>query len=105
MRPQLGRFRKQTEYVVWGSKGNMPLQCLAQDLSGVIREPVRKAAKLHMTGKPTPLMRQLGRICEEDGKISRSIRRLRHYAGGGAAAELPLGVRRNDRPAHPGSAR
>ncbi|WP_454261490.1 DNA-methyltransferase [Pseudoxanthomonas mexicana] len=77
VRPQLGRFRNQAEYVVWGSKGNMPLQRRAPVLPGVIREPVRKADKLHMTGKPTPLMRQLVRICEEGGRI------LDPFAGSG----------------------
>jgi site-specific DNA-methyltransferase (adenine-specific) len=77
VRPQLGRFRNQAEYVVWGSKGNMSLQRRAPVLPGVIREPVRKADKLHMTGKPTPLMRQLVRICEEGGRI------LDPFAGSG----------------------
>ena len=43
----------------------------------MIREPVRKADKLHMTGKPTPLMRQLVRICEQGGRI------LDPFAGSG----------------------
>ena len=69
VRPQLGRFRNQAEYIVWGSKGHMPLQRRAPVLPGVIREPVRKADKHHLTGKPTALMRQLVRICEEGGRI------------------------------------
>jgi len=85
VRPQLGRFRNQAEYVVWGSKGAMPLQRRAPVLPGVIREPVRKGDKLHMTGKPTPLMRQLVRICEQGGRI------LDPFAGSGTtllAAQL-----------------
>ncbi|EZP46960.1 putative site-specific DNA-methyltransferase [Stenotrophomonas sp. RIT309] len=77
VRPQLGRFRNQAEYVVWGSKGNMPLGRRAPVLPGVIRESVRKADKHHMTGKPTDLMRQLVRICEEGGRI------LDPFAGSG----------------------
>lgn len=69
VRPQLGRFRNQAEYVVWGSKGTMPLGRRAPVLPGVIREAVRKADKHHMTGKPTDLMRQLVRICEQGGRI------------------------------------
>lgn len=69
VRPQLGRFRNQAEYVVWGSKGAMPLNRQAPVLPGVIREAVRKADKHHMTGKPTALMRQLVRICEAGGRI------------------------------------
>lgn len=85
VRPQLGRFRNQAEYVVWGSKGNMPLARRAPVLPGVIREAVRKADKHHMTGKPTELMRQLVQICEKGGRI------LDPFAGSGTtlvAADL-----------------
>ena len=77
VQPQLGRFRNQAEYVVSGSKGNMPLGRRAPVLPGVIRESVRKANKHHMTGKPTDLMRQLVRICETGGRI------LDPFAGSG----------------------
>lgn len=69
VQPQLGWFRNQAEYVVWGSKGNMPLGHRALVLPGVVREAVRKADKHHMTGKPTERMRQLVRICKEGGRI------------------------------------
>ncbi|MBB3846137.1 DNA-methyltransferase [Xanthomonas arboricola] len=85
VRPQLGRFRNQAEYIVWGSKGNMPLDRRAPVLPGVIRESVRKADKHHLTGKPTELMRQLVRICESGGRL------LDPFAGSGTtllAAEL-----------------
>lgn len=77
VRPQLGRFRSQAEYVVWGSKGDMPLTRRAPILPGVLREKVRKVDKHHMTGKPTALMRQLVRICETGGRI------LDPFAGSG----------------------
>ncbi|MEA9705856.1 site-specific DNA-methyltransferase [Xanthomonas campestris] len=85
VRPQLGRFRNQAEYIVWGSKGNMPLDRRAPVLPGVIRESVRKADKHHLTGKPTELMRQLVRICESGGCL------LDPFAGSGTtlvAAEM-----------------
>ncbi|MBB6259314.1 site-specific DNA-methyltransferase [Xanthomonas campestris pv. campestris] len=85
VRPQLGRFRNQAEYIVWGSKGNMPLDRRAPVLPGVIRESVRKADKHHLTGKPTELMRQLVRICETGGRV------LDPFAGSGTtlmAAEV-----------------
>lgn len=85
VRPQLGRFRNQAEYIVWGSKGGMPLDRKVPVLPGVIREPVRKIDKHHMTGKPTELMRQVVRICEPGGQI------LDPFAGSGTtlvAAEL-----------------
>lgn len=85
VRPQLGRFRAQAEYIVWGSKGAMPLERSVPVLPGVFREPVKKADKHHMTGKPTDLMRQVVRICEPGGKI------LDPFAGSGTtlvAAQL-----------------
>ncbi|MCF5954059.1 site-specific DNA-methyltransferase [Xanthomonas perforans] len=85
VRPQLGRFRNQAEYIVWGSKGNMPLDRRAPVLPGVVRTPVLKADKHHLTGKPTELMRQLVRICESGGRV------LDPFAGSGTtlvAAEL-----------------
>lgn len=77
VRPQLGRPRNQAEYVVWGSKGAMPTSRAAPVLPGVIREPVRRVDKHHMTGKPTALMRQLVKICEPGGRI------LDPFAGSG----------------------
>ncbi|CAQ43928.1 site-specific DNA-methyltransferase [Stenotrophomonas maltophilia] len=77
VRPQRGRFSNQAEYVVWGSKGGMPLGRAAPTLPGVFREAVRKADKHHLTGKPTDLMRQLVRICEQGGRI------LDPFAGSG----------------------
>lgn len=77
VRPQRGRFSNQAEYIVWGSKGAMPMDRDAPTLPGVFREPVRKADKHHMTGKPTDLMRQLVRICEKGGHI------LDPFAGSG----------------------
>ncbi len=98
VRPQLGRFRNQAEYIVWGSKGNMPLDRRAPVLPGVIRESVRKADKHHLTGKPTELMRQLVRICESGGRV------LDPFAGSGTtlvAAQLEgleaVGIEMTDR--------
>ncbi len=77
VRPKLGRFHNQAEYIVWGSKEHMLGNRRALVLPGVVRESVRKADKHHMTGKPTPLTRQLVRICEEGGHA------LAPFAGGG----------------------
>lgn len=89
VRPQLGRFRAQAEYIVWGSKGAMPLDRSAPVLPGVFREPVRKADKFHMTGKPTALMREVVKICGRGGVI------LDPFAGSGttlvAAAQEGFG--------------
>lgn len=77
VRPQRGRFRNQAEYIVWGSKGAMPLDRNAPVLPGVIKAKVRRDDELHMTGKPTDLMRQVVRICEAGGRI------LDPFAGSG----------------------
>lgn len=50
---------------------------LAHCQSRVFREAVRKSDKHHLTGKPTDLMRQLVRICEQGGCI------LDPFAGSG----------------------
>ena len=52
-RPQKGRFRQQSEYIVWGSNGKMPLE------------------------KPLQLMRDVVQICEPGGRI------LDPFAGAG----------------------
>ncbi|AWH35204.1 adenine methyltransferase [Stenotrophomonas sp. SAU14A_NAIMI4_8] len=94
-RPQLGRFRNQTAYVVWGSKSNTPLDRRASVLPSAIRESVRKADRHHMTGKSTDFMRQLMRICEAGGcildpfpgsRITVVAARLEGYQWGGGEA-------------------
>lgn len=61
-RPSKGKFRNQAEYIAWGFKG----KCFANSnpvyLSGAIRERVNSNKKLHMTGKPEPVMDHLLKI-------------------------------------------
>ncbi len=62
--PHKGYFRHQCEYVVWGTNGGCrPLAGMrpgsAGPFEGCLEEHVRKADKHHMTGKPTPVMREL----------------------------------------------
>jgi site-specific DNA-methyltransferase (adenine-specific) len=68
-RPQKGRFRAQSEFIVWGSNGDMPLNEDAPCLPGVFRCVVRQEDKFHVTGKPTPLMQDIVRICPAGGTI------------------------------------
>lgn len=63
-RPQLGRYRAQAEYVVWGTNGPRPLA--GPTAPGVFREPVPKT-KHHIAGKPVGLMEGLMSIM--DGPI------------------------------------
>lgn len=85
-RPQLGAFRSQCEYVVWGSNGPRDPAVLEAVgvLPGVFRVPNRKDDKHHVTGKPTELMRQLVKICAPGGKI------LDPFAGSGTTLVAAL---------------
>jgi len=63
----------------------MPSSRAVPALPGVVREPVRKKDKFHVTGKPTALMQAIVKICEPGGVI------LDPFAGSGTtlvAAEL-----------------
>jgi len=81
-RPQLGRYRAQAEYIVWGSNGAMPLE--GQVLPGVFRVPQDTRDRLHQTAKPVALMEQVIRICRPDGII------LDPFAGSGSTAVAAL---------------
>src|SRR5690606_12016068 len=56
-RPQSGRPRAQCEYIVWGSKGPMPIE--GPVLPGFFTHRHTLDDRHHQTGKPTPLMREL----------------------------------------------
>lgn len=56
--PHKGYFRTQCEYVVWGTKGRCPT-AKPGPWPGCLRYPVKASEKLHMTGKPVPLMERL----------------------------------------------
>lgn len=62
-RRQIGRFAHQAEYVVWGSKGTMPIDYKARDkkaLPGVFTMSAPMNGKRqHMTEKPLQLMSDL----------------------------------------------
>ena len=64
VRPQLGRFRSQCEFVLWGSKGAMSLKRNVPVLKGCYRYPTLNQNKLHQTQKPLALMRDLVKIVE-----------------------------------------
>jgi site-specific DNA-methyltransferase (adenine-specific) len=68
-RPARGRFANQAEYIIWGSKGAMPVNRGVGCLDGVFTHVVRQADKFHLTGKPTPLMEDLVQICRPGGRV------------------------------------
>lgn len=69
VRPQQGRFRNQCEYIVWGSKGDMPLKRNVKVIPGAYTFPVRQDDKFHLTGKPTELMEAIVKIAEPNSTI------------------------------------
>lgn len=77
-RPQAGRFTASCEYVVWGSKGPMPVEYVAgvKTLPGFYQaHPPRE--RDHQTQKPLEVMRQLVKIADAGGTI------LDPFAGSG----------------------
>ena len=75
-RPQKGRFRAQAEYIVWGSNGDMPISRNAPCLPGVFKYG-NPQNRIHLTGKPLQLMRDIVKITEPGGRI------LDPFAGSG----------------------
>lgn len=69
-RPQLGRFRQQCEYIVWGSNGPLPIERGVSVLPGLFQVAnVPTHERWHQTQKPVDLMRQVVRLCEPGGCI------------------------------------
>lgn len=67
--PHKGYFRHQAEFIPWGSKGSLPKATHAGPYPGVIKCPVIASQKLHMTGKPVPLMEELVKAIPPGGVI------------------------------------
>ena len=81
-RPQRGRFKQQVEFLIWGSKGRLPVDRPVPVLPGVFKYPnVATDERIHQTQKPLGLMRELVRICVPGGHI------LDPFAGSGATLE------------------
>lgn len=71
--PHKGYFRHQCEYVIWGTSG--PLEVPEADgvhpgpFDGSYTIPVIQSEKLHQTGKPVQLMRELIKCVPVGGRI------------------------------------
>ncbi len=61
-RPDKGMYRRQAEYVVWGSKGTPRVAADAECIPGVFRHIVLQKDKHHIAGKPSALMADVLRI-------------------------------------------
>lgn len=83
-RPVRGRPRNQCEYVVWGSKGPMPIERNTKILPGLHRELVLQSDKHHLTGKPVGVMRWLCELAEPGSLI------LDPFAGSGSTGVAAL---------------
>lgn len=78
-RPLRGEFRRDTEFIVYARKnrrGQVGTQCLP----GVYTYAVNPAQKLHLTGKPLPLIMDLMEIVPLGGTV------LDPFLGGGTTA-------------------
>ena len=83
-RPQMDAFKAQCEYIIWGSNGPMVRSGVVGCLPGVFRHSVKQIDKHHQTGKPTPLMRDVVRICPAGGVV------LDPFAGSGTTGVAAL---------------
>jgi site-specific DNA-methyltransferase (adenine-specific) len=82
-RPQLGRFRQQCEYILFGSKGRfIPAHRIC--FPGVYDVPIITQAKVHLTSKPVPLVRELLAVSRPGGLV------LDPFLGGGTTAVAAL---------------
>ena len=75
-RPQSGRFAAQCEYVVWGSRGVMPIDYTLPSLPGFFQANAPRDRE-HITQKPLSVMRELVKIVPEGGVV------LDPFAGSG----------------------
>jgi len=75
--PHKGYFRHQSEFIVWGTNGKVPKLLDRGPFDGVHSIPIRQSDKHHITGKPTPLLRELVQVAPVDGLI------LDPFAGSG----------------------
>ena len=76
--PHKGYIRHQCEYVVWGTKGALGAAKHGGPWPGCYRHTVIPSEKLHLTGKPIGLMRELVRITAPGSLI------LDPFAGSGS---------------------
>ncbi|MGV7006249.1 DNA-methyltransferase [Desulfovibrio sp. QI0442] len=76
-RPQIGKFKQQCEYLIFGIKGHFSPHT-RQCLPGLYSYPVIAARKNHLTAKPVQLLRDLLAIAPEGGRV------LDPFMGGGS---------------------
>jgi site-specific DNA-methyltransferase (adenine-specific) len=77
-RPMPGRFSAQCEFILWGSKGAMPLRHELGYQPGIFRGKLLQQERFHITGKPSSLMQELVKVVPKDGIV------LDPFAGSGS---------------------
>jgi len=78
-RPHLGSFRRDTEFVIHAAKGQAKTHT-RQCFPGVFKHAVNPAQKVHLTGKPVDLVKDLLAVSQPDGMV------LDPFMGGGTTA-------------------
>ena len=78
-RPQMGKFRQQCEYILFGSKGRF-IPATRTCLPGLYDYPVIPSQKVHLTSKPLPLLKDLLAITPAGATV------LDPFLGGGTTA-------------------
>ena len=68
-RPVKGRFKQQTEFVLWGSKGDMKQERGVAYLPGISHVSISKGRRYHQTSKPVELMKEVVEIVRPGGTI------------------------------------
>lgn len=86
-RPDKGRFRNQAEYILFASKGRHE-RATERCLPGVFRHSVDARRKVHLTGKPEPLLRDLLEVTKPGGLV------LDPFMGGGTTGLACMGTGR-----------
>lgn len=84
VRPQMGRFASQCEYVVWGTAGARESHEDVGCLPGLVRGFPKPSEKHHPTGKPVSVLQQLVRVCPPGGVV------LDLFGGGGSTGVAAL---------------
>ena len=82
-RPAIGEFRREAEFVIYGSKGKPSLHS-RRCFPGVFKCPVNAATKVHITGKPVALLQELMGVVVDGGTV------LDPFLGGGTTAHAAL---------------
>ena len=79
-RPQLGRPRQQSEFILWGSKGRLPAE--GPVLPGVFRQAITSSKKRTPDGQAGGTHDATGRVGIARGRGgARSVFRFRHHRG------------------------